>query len=497
MAKGEFHIGPNGPGPCHADPLKPNSKGCPFGGKTGLEHHYTTIKEADASYVKIMEENHGMFSTSAARESRRGTGFGEDVEIYDHNLPMDEATEIATKILVNAGFQPMIVGGAVRDSLLGRAPKDFDIEIHGANSFEQIIKVLKGKAQLNQVGKTFGVIKAKMKLSDGSWSEDLDLSLPRRDSKIGNGHRGFKIEVDPKMGLREATARRDLTVNAMMWDPAGQQVIDIHGGTRDLRNGVLRHVSDAFDEDPLRVLRVARFSAKLGFTTADETLEQSRNLMDSFDELHPEGVVGEMKKMIVETHIANGFQSLQDTGWDQKMGELAKVNSPELSRKMKEAQEQITGVSAFNNASSKRVVAMAVMSKTLLENGSKDPSKTLVHFAHDKAELARAVAISKSEIWNIKAPISDSEARQLAWDNQKITSFEVLSAARASNPDKGVFATTTAQFWHLGILTEHEADHFDAPKIIRDHKAANPGIKDGPWIKSILQEHRTAQYERV
>lgn len=505
MAKGEFHIGPRGPGPCSADPSKPGAKGCPYGGASGSDGHFKTAVEAEVHYVRSMEEEHGMFSTTPATipayETRHAVIFGEDAEVLDHEMEVDEATEKANRLLITAGFRPMIVGGAVRDSLLGReAPKDFDIEIHGAKSFDQIFKVLKGKAQLTLTGKSFGVIKAKMKLDDGSWSEDLDLSLPRRESKIGDGHRGFKIEVDPTMSLHEATSRRDLTINSLLWDPVAKQVIDMHEGTKDLRNGILRHTSEAFDEDPLRVLRIARFSAKLGFSTADETVELSNSLVGNFDQLFSSRVTGELNRMILEPHAGKGFQFLKDSGWDKKMGDLSKVNTPELSKHMQAAQEDAAGMDQFNSKSGKRTMALSVMSKALLENGSKNSAKTLEHFVASGAELKRAVEISKSSILKIKGPISNSEARQLAWDNQKITAFEALTVAKTSStdnsPERKAYTDAMAQFWELEILTKHEADKFDPEGVIARHKANNPGIKDGPWIRDILQEHRTAQYNR-
>src|SRR5436309_10914542 len=153
--------------------------------------------------------------------------------------------------------RPRLVGGGVRDWLLGLAPKDFDVEVAGVD-FETLQRTLSPFGATDIVGRSFGVIKVRSTASGAEY----DFSLPRRESKTGAGHRGFAVAPDPALSDAEAAARRDFTVNAIALDPFSGALIDPHGGQRDLQARVLRHTSAAFGEDPLRVLRAFQLAAR-------------------------------------------------------------------------------------------------------------------------------------------------------------------------------------------------------------------------------------------
>jgi tRNA nucleotidyltransferase (CCA-adding enzyme) len=123
---------------------------------------------------------------------------------------------------------------------------DLDIEVSEC-SFDELAHTLRRFGSTDVVGRSFGTIKLKR---DGT---PYDFSLPRRESKTGQGHRGFKIDPDPSLSFAEAAARRDFTVNAMAWDHTDQLLVDPFGGKTDLDQRILRHTSPAFVEDPLRV----------------------------------------------------------------------------------------------------------------------------------------------------------------------------------------------------------------------------------------------------
>src|SRR4051812_11427333 len=135
-----------------------------------------------------------------------------------------------------------LVGGCVRDALLGIAHKDFDLEVYGV-SYEALEKALSAHGRVDLVGKSFGVIKF-LSRSGAQW----DFSVPRRDSKMSAGHKGFEVEFDPNISPREAASRRDFTINALMFDPRTSEYLDFFGGRDDLKNHVLRHTSPAFVE---------------------------------------------------------------------------------------------------------------------------------------------------------------------------------------------------------------------------------------------------------
>jgi tRNA nucleotidyltransferase (CCA-adding enzyme) len=165
------------------------------------------------------------------------------------------------------GMQVYLVGGAVRDRLLGRDVKERDWVVVGATPAEL------EKAGYLPVGRDFPVF-----LHPQTKEEH---ALARLERKVGPGYRGFTTEFSPDVTLEDDLRRRDLTINAMAEDDSGR-IIDPHGGLRDLEARLLRHVSPAFVEDPVRILRVARFAARyapLGFRIADETMELLRRMV--------------------------------------------------------------------------------------------------------------------------------------------------------------------------------------------------------------------------
>lgn len=215
--------------------------------------------------------------------------------------------------------RPRLVGGGVRDWLLGQAPKDFDIEVGGAN-FEALHRALAPFGSTDVVGRSFGVIKVR----SAATGEEYDFSLPRRESKTGAGHRGFAVEPDPSLSDAEAAARRDFTVNAISLDPFTGEVIDPHGGRRDLAARVLRHTSAAFVEDPLRVLRAFQLAARFDFTLAPETAALCRAIAPTFAELPLERVWGEWDKWAAKAlKPSRGLAVLEETGWLQHFPEVA------------------------------------------------------------------------------------------------------------------------------------------------------------------------------
>ena len=162
--------------------------------------------------------------------------------------------------------QSFLVGGCVRDWLLGIPNKDFDIEVFGV-TYEELIAALAPRGRTDLVGRSFGVVKLTTPGGD-----TFDFTIPRRDSKVAPGHKGFAVTFDPAITPEAASARRDFTINALMFDPRRGEVLDFFGGREDLRNRVLRHTSGAFVEDPLRVLRGMQLVARLHLNPAPETI---------------------------------------------------------------------------------------------------------------------------------------------------------------------------------------------------------------------------------
>ncbi|MDO4558812.1 MAG: hypothetical protein Q4C47_07595, partial [Planctomycetia bacterium] len=205
------------------------------------------------------------------------------------------------------------VGGSVRDALLGLHSKDIDLEVRGL-SYQKIADILSPHFPVSFVGRSFGVLKV---------GHHVDVSLPRRESKIGSGHRGFAIEADPTLSEREAFARRDFTVNAIGMRPDGT-LIDHYDGLSDLKRGILRAVSPAFRDDPLRVLRGMQFAARFGFTMDEGTVNLCRELFDEFPTLSEERILEEWRKWALRGRFpSRGLAVLRQTGWIRGFPELA------------------------------------------------------------------------------------------------------------------------------------------------------------------------------
>jgi tRNA nucleotidyltransferase (CCA-adding enzyme) len=226
----------------------------------------------------------------------------------------------ALAVLRSAGGRPRLVGGCVRDWLLGLEPKDFDVEVYGMD-YEAMGRALAGFGPTDVVGRSFGVLKVRIE------DMEYDFSLPRRESKTGAGHRGFAVAPDSTLTEAEAAARRDFTVNAIAYDPLEDRILDFHNGAADLKKKVLRHTSPAFIEDPLRVLRAFQFAARFEFTLAPETAALGRSIRDTYAELPVERVWGEWEKWALKSAKPSlGLVVLQQTGWLGHYPEIAALN---------------------------------------------------------------------------------------------------------------------------------------------------------------------------
>jgi tRNA nucleotidyltransferase (CCA-adding enzyme) len=214
-----------------------------------------------------------------------------------------------------------LVGGCVRDALLGIPNKDFDLEVYGVG-YEQLEAALRAHGRVDLVGKSFGVVKF-----SAAGGRQWDFSVPRRDSKVGAGHKGFRIECDPTITPRDAAGRRDFTINAIMFDPRTGEYLDFFGGRDDLRNRRLRHTGPAFVEDPLRVLRGMQFAARFDLTPAMETVALCRSITDTFHELAVERVGDEWFKWAAKSRRPSaGLQFLKAAGWLKHFPEIAALD---------------------------------------------------------------------------------------------------------------------------------------------------------------------------
>jgi tRNA nucleotidyltransferase (CCA-adding enzyme) len=221
--------------------------------------------------------------------------------------------------LEGAGGRPYIVGGAVRDALLGLPVADFDVEVYGLTP-GRLEEVLCALGRVDAVGQAFTVFKLSgLPGPDGA----LDVSIPRRDSKAGPGHRGIAVVGDPSLSIEEASRRRDFTMNAMLLDPRTGDILDPHGGRRDLEERVLRAVDPGtFGDDPLRALRAVQLAARFALTVEPETARLAAAM--PLSELPAERIFGEIEKLLLKARRPSlGFTLLREWG-------MLEVLAPEL-----------------------------------------------------------------------------------------------------------------------------------------------------------------------
>ncbi len=213
------------------------------------------------------------------------------------------------RAIQDAGGRALLVGGCVRDALMGRTAKDWDLEVYGLPP-ERLREILDRFGAVNVVGEAFTVYKL---------GPDLDVSIPRRERKSGRGHRAFMIEGDPSMSVEDATRRRDFTINSILQDPLTGELIDPFGGQKDIEARVLRAVAaDTFVEDSLRVLRAAQFAARFEFAIDEDTVALCRT-MDLTD-LPAERIWGELEKLLLRARRPSiGLD------WLRKLGAIEQV----------------------------------------------------------------------------------------------------------------------------------------------------------------------------
>ena len=229
----------------------------------------------------------------------------------------DTAREIA-KAFKAMGGRAYLVGGCVRDKMMGTPPKDLDIEVFGVAARE-IEPVLRKFGNVNTIGKAFCIHKL----------GNIDVSIPRKDSKRGSGHKGFEVEGDPGLSIQEAARRRDITINSILEDPLTGRIEDPFNGADDIKKKVIRATDERFfGEDPLRVLRVCQFAARFEFEIEPRTVRVCRDVAPTLKELSQERIGDEWRKLLLKSRKPSvGLTAVKEL-------DVAKHLHPELTSLM-------------------------------------------------------------------------------------------------------------------------------------------------------------------
>jgi len=228
---------------------------------------------------------------------------GRLVSSTPYSEPVNPLALTIARRVRDEGGRALVVGGWVRDRLLGHESKDVDLEVFGVPA-ARLEALLASLGRVDTVGESFAVHKI----------GGLDVALPRTESKTGRGHRGFAVTGDPSLSIEDAARRRDFTINAILFDPLTGEYLDPHGGRADLERRVLRAVDPAtFGDDSLRVLRALQFAARFDLEVDEPTRTLCRSI--PLDDLPAERVWGEIEKLLLQARRPSiGFTLALDIG---------------------------------------------------------------------------------------------------------------------------------------------------------------------------------------
>lgn len=249
-------------------------------------------------------------------------------QALDKRLPEVQMVFQIADSVQRAGGRALIVGGFVRDALMGIKSKDMDVEVYGVDR-EKLGQILSSIGKVDEVGASFGVFKVK----NEAMTEPLDVSLPRRDNLVGVGHRGFVVETDQNMSIVDAASRRDLTINSMAYDPIKKKLLDPFGGLEDLKMKKLKATDPKhFVEDALRVLRVMQFAGRFGFAPDAELVKLCQGM--DLTSLPKERLYTEFEKLLLKAkNPSEGFQYVEVLGVTKLFPELKNIMGVEQNPK--------------------------------------------------------------------------------------------------------------------------------------------------------------------
>jgi tRNA nucleotidyltransferase (CCA-adding enzyme) len=404
--------------------------------------------------------------------------------------------------------------------MMGVEPKDWDVEVYGIEP-SRLRTILDSFGEVNVVGEAFTVYKL---------GNDLDVAIPRRERKVGQGHRGFVVEGDPDMSFEEACSRRDFTINAILKDPLTDEVVDPFHGGEDIDKKVLRHVSaETFPEDSLRVLRAAQFAARMEFDIAPETVAICKTI--DVTDLPKERIWGELEKLLLRSQQPSiGLRWLYDLGVvDQIFPELKSLvgvrQEPEWHP---EGDVDVHTLMVVDEA--RKLIdrlpyekKVAVMLGALAHDFGKPPTTKFFDgrwrsHSHDEAGVEPTLTfldtigiytlngydvreqivqlvryhLKPGEFYNAKNPVGDGAFRRLARKVEPDLLYRVAKAdSLGRNPDwlppEKRFGSD-AQEWFIEKVRELQIEKKAPEPILMGRHLLEIGLEPSPRFKQILDE---------
>lgn len=410
------------------------------------------------------------FESVGEAERELEARYSQPLQKNKHEVTLEPNVEKAIAALSQAG-KPYVVGGAVRDSFFGAENKDVDIEVHSTDLDSITRELRKSGYSVDEVGRSFGVLKI-----SGNGVRDLDVSVPRRENRVGAGHRDFEVDLSP-MSVREAAERRDFTFNAIMYDSENKKLVDPTGGAKDLNNGVMRHVSAKFKEDPLRTLRGFQFAGRFSMKYDPETAEMCKGLRGEYGSLPAERVSEEWRKFYTKSTDAKaGVKALQDSGWDDTEPGLRKALARDNTQQSLQRLKNLP-------SDERHVQGIAATTRSM---NDEEASSFRSRMSSSKAEAHQAAALRKAE----SADLSTAEKRRwFAYENSAFSFKRASLYSGVVQDNKLQKASESAA--NEGLADGPEKDLFNGTEV---SEAA--GKAPGPWMKPALDELRGLQYSR-
>lgn len=444
---------------------KASKRGCP-------KQNFGSIEEAE----KFIQQESGINLPTISHKSKNvkeAEKFYGGKFITPYTITLDKNIEKVLDDLYNIG-NPLIVGGAVRDSFEHYKNKDIDIEVHQTD-MDKLVKHLKNNGYtVDEVGKQFGVLKVSKK---GTVS-DLDISVPRKENRTGAGHRSFSVDMDASMTVEEAAERRDFTFNAVMYDHKRKVLVDPAHGQKDYKDKIMRHVSEKFAEDPLRVLRGFQFAGRFNMAFADETAEMCKNLRQEYSHLSTERVQEEWGKFFTKSNNhSQGIKVLQQTEWDNTEPELREALNKD---KVKNALNNLP-----KSPKNRKVIygAAAIVSGMTNNNNRENFLSKSVIGVKEQREAYNLATLDKDNI------DTTYQRKKLAKELEKsgFTFKDYGQFSEMMNDKKGVELSKLAE--KEGIAEKAEPDLIMGKDILELSDK-----KPGKWMGELLMKSRDEQY---
>jgi tRNA nucleotidyltransferase (CCA-adding enzyme) len=429
---------------------------------------------------------------------------------------MNEPAPSIVRAIHDAGGRALVVGGWVRDRVMGRPSNDVDLEVFGLPA-DRLRGILAAFGAVNAVGESFTVYKV----------AGIDVALPRRESKVGSGHRGFEVRGDPGLSPADAARRRDFTINAIGWDPLTGEYVDPFDGRGDIERRVLRAVdSSTFPDDSLRVLRALQFAARFELQIDLATAELCRRI--PLDDLPPERIRGEIEKLLLQARRPSiGFELALRLGViDRLFPELrALVGCPQEPDWHPEGDVWIHTLLVIDEARSRiddldRPRQLAVMLGAVCHDLGKPATTAFVDgrirsIDHEQAGVGPATAVLdrlnvhtiggfdvRRQVLGItahhlkpgmfgmsKTPVSDGAFRRLA---QKVDLELLARVAKSDCMGRGGGFDCSSMDWFLERARQLGVEHAPPRPLVLGRHLLALGMSPGPRIGELLR----AVYER-